>query len=227
MVDIKFVEQSHEVMGWYGDASDDPFNDDGPVGHIAQVARVCYQSKPKVSHSPYSDVRIEEHDASQERLVRALIKSGHHSMLEHSFLSVKFVTDRAIANEMVRHRIFSYAQLSTRYVNSTKHGFQFIMPPDLSDEQRVLVTASCKFAADNYDMLINFGTKPELARAVLPLCTATEIVVSGNFRSWRDMFKLRTADDAHPQIRELMGSLLDELKREIPVIFDDIELADD
>lgn len=226
MAEISFVEQSHEILGWYGDMFSNAFDDDGPVGHIAQIARVCYQSKPKVSDSPYSDIRLEERYESQERLVRALIRSGHHAMLEHSYLSVKFRTDRGVANEMVRHRHFSYAQLSTRYVNSTKHGFEFVMPPDLPEQQKSEVASACKFAADTYEELIRCGTKPEIARAVLPLCTATEIVVSGNFRSWRDMFRLRTAKDAHPQIRTLMGTLLDELKREIPLIFDDIEAAD-
>lgn len=227
MAEISFVEQSHEILGWYGDTADDHFSDDGAVGHIAQIARVCYQSKPKVSDSPYSDIRLEERYKSQERLVRALIRSGHHAMLEHSYLSVKFRTDRGVANEMVRHRHFSYAQLSTRYVNSTKHGFEFVMPTGLTKPQAMLVTMACKFVAGIYEKLVMLGVRPETARAVLPLCTATEIVVSGNFRSWRDMFRLRTAEDAHPQIRELMGSLLVELKREIPVIFDDIEPADE
>lgn len=225
MADVTFVEQSYEILGWYGE---DPYDfDESAVGHIATVARTCYQSKPKSSDSPYSDVRIDVHNESQERLVRALIRNGHHAMLEHSYLSVRFRTDRAIANEMVRHRHFSYAQLSTRYVNSTKHGFAFVLPPDLPDGQRELVAAACASAADAYESLISSGATPEMARAVLPLCTATEIVVSGNFRSWRDMFRLRIARNAHPQIRSLMTGLLAELKECIPIIFDDIEATDD
>lgn len=211
MAEITFIEQSHEIIGWYGDNAE--MFDDTAVGHIADVARTCYQSKPKA----------EAYEESQNKLVRALVKSGHHSMLEHSYLSVRFVTDRAIANEMVRHRHFSYAQLSTRYVNSTKRGFQFIMPDGVDEMEERTIVAACQAAANSYERLIMDGTSPQIARAVLPLCTATEIVMSGNFRAWRQMLQLRVAKDAHPQIRSLMAPLLVDLKMMLPIVFDDID----
>lgn len=224
MAKIQFVEQSHEVLGWYGEG---PLNfDESAAGHIANVARTCYQSKPEKSDSPYSDVRIEVHDESQERLVRSLIKRGHEAMLEHSFLSVRFLTDRGVANEIVRHRLFSFAQESTRYVAYQKRGFRFVMPVGITDEQKAIVRASCQFAADNYEILTKIGATPEEARAVLPLCTATEIVVSGNMREWRHCLRLRTERHAHPQIRALFTPLLRELQRDIPVIFDDLNHDD-
>ena len=206
MTDIRFVKQGYEIWGiyWHEGYTE-------PHDFIATVARTCYKSTPKTS------------DAN-ERLVRSLIKNGHDAMLEHSFLSVQFLTDRAIANELVRHRHFSFAQESTRYVNASKRGFEFVLPEGLTDEQQTIVKASCIEAAERYEALSElFDTKPEIARAVLPLCTATTIVCSGNFRSWREMFKLRVDRHAHPQMRALMVPLLKELRESVPIVFEDIE----
>ena len=222
-MDIKFIEQSHEIIGFYGEYPIDV--DETPVAHIADVARTCYQSERRKLpgwDSPYSDTRIDAARDADEMLVKSLVNSGHHAMLEHSYLSVRFITDRAIANEIVRHRHFSYAQRSTRYVNATKKGFEFVMPIEVGEEVSRDIEVACSIAATAYEHLIADGVKPEIARAVLPLCTATEIVVSGNFRAWRWMLQLRTAKDAHPQIRALMTPLIEELKQLIPVVFDDI-----
>ena len=205
MANVSFVKQGHEIWGiyWHEGYTE-------PHDFIATVARTCYRSTPKTS------------DAN-ENLVRSLIKNGHDAMLEHSFLSAQFLTDRAIANELVRHRHFSFAQESTRYVNASKQGFEFILPEGLTKEQDVLIRASCIEAAERYDSLVRmFDTKPEIARSVLPLCTATTLVVSGNFREWRHCFKLRCDKHAHPQMRALMTPLLEELKEKVPVVFEDI-----
>jgi len=224
MAEVRFIEQSHEILGYWGD---DPYGvEDTPVGFIANVARTCYKSKPKDPRfdSPYSDVRIDAQRDSDESLVGSLIRRDHGAMLEHSFLSARFVTDRAIANELVRHRHFSFAQESTRYVNYDKRGFAFILPEGLTNEQQSIMKASCIEAEERYEALFElFDTKPEIARAVLPLCTATTIVCSGNFREWRHMLKLRTAKDAHPSMRALMVPLLRDLQEHIPVIFEDIQ----
>ena len=222
MAEIRFIEQSHEVLGYWGD---DPCGvESTPVGFIAEVARTCYKSKPKDPrfNSPYSDVRIDAQRDADERLVRSLIKRDHGAMLEHSFLSVRFHTDRAIANELVRHRHFSFAQESSRYCNYDKKGFEFVLPDGLTDEQRSIVKATCIESAERYDCLMALGTKPEVARAVLPLNLATTLVVSGNFREWRHCLKLRTAKDAHPQMRELMCPLLEELREYVPVVFEEL-----
>ena len=139
------------------------------------------------------------------------MKQGHEAMLEHSQLSVLFTCDRAIANELVRHRIASFAQESTRYCNYSKEKFggelTFIWPT---------------YAEKDYKLMIANGMRPEQARCVLPLCLKTEIVVTANYREWRNIFKLRTSVAAHPQMRELMCPLLKELQSKIPVVFDDI-----
>lgn len=208
MANFRFIEQSYEILGFFGQFAQ--CHDDEPTEFIADVARTCYKSVPK------------SRDAN-ERLVRSLIRNGHEAMIEHSFLSVRFHTDRAIANELVRHRHFSFAQESTRFVNSSKRGFEFVLPDGIAVEQRQVIKASCIEAANRYEQLEGlFGAKPEIARAVLPLCTATTIVVSGNFREWRHMLKLRTAKDAHPQMRELMVPLLKDLQEQVPAVFEDI-----
>lgn len=212
MADVRFIEQSYEILGHFGQFAQ--CHDDEPQEFIATVARTCYRSTPKTG------------DAN-EKLIRSLVKNGHEAMIEHSFLSVKFRTDRAIANELVRHRHFSFAQESTRYVNSSRRGFEFVLPDGTTMEQRQVIKESCIEAANRYEQLEGlFGAKPEIARAVLPLCTATTIVCSGNFREWRHMLKLRIAKDAHPQMRALMTPLLVELREQIPIIFDEIEVAD-
>ena len=123
----------------------------------------------------------------------------------------------------MRHRHFSFAQESTRYVNYEKRGCEFVLPVGISGAEDTIIRIACHNAARAYETLLDQGTTPQVARAVLPLCTATEIVVSGNFREWRHFLKLRTAPDAHPQMRALTLPLLERLQPMIPVVFDDIQ----
>ena len=207
MTDISYVRQGHEIL------TDNGMCD---VLDIAEAARTCYLSVPKGETE-------EEQDAANMALVRSLIRRGHGAMLEHSFLSVRFRTDRAIANELVRHRLLSYAQESTRYVNYGKRGFEFVLPDTRNPFTIEHYRDACEAAVAAYEAMVADGVNPENARGVLPLCTATTIVASGNFREWRHVLSLRTARNAHPMIRALMTPLLDELKETVPVVFDDIE----
>jgi thymidylate synthase (FAD) len=170
-----------------------------------------------------------------------LIRNGHEAMIEHSFLSVKFTVDRGVSHELVRHRIASFAQESTRYCNYAKDKFgaecAFIdLEPGImldnkmkkmSGEEIALVmaewTSAMEDAERHYMRLLELGATPQIARAVLPNSTKTEITVSANYREWRNFFKLRVPADVHPQMREVTIPLLRELKGMIPVIFDDIE----
>lgn len=163
---------------------------------------------------------------------------GHTAMLEHSVLSVEFTTDRAIANELVRHRLCSFAQESTRYCNYSKDKFSneltFIRPEWADDcregdyNQRCQATwyIVCKSAEDIYLRLLSEGLKPEDARCVLPLSLATKLVMTTNYAEWRHILELRTSKAAHPQMRALMIPLLKELQETIPVIFDDIKVEE-
>ena len=140
--------------------------------------------------------------------------------------------NRAIANEIVRHRLFSFAQESSRYCNYSKDKFgseiKVIEPEGLLPSNSSVYQfwyESCRNAEDAYMALLYENVKPETARDVLPLSTATEIVVTGNIREWRHFFSLRSScknTAAHPQMRSLCDDLLNDLKSKIPVLFDDI-----
>ena len=215
---MKIIEPKYEILT---DISEGGIKE---LQQIERVARVCYKSEDKITPD----------GESAKKLVGFLVKQGHEAMLEHSQLSVLFTCDRGIANELVRHRIASFAQESTRYCNYSKEKFggelSFIIPHYLfdstgSEKSRRMYAqweSSCKDDENYYMHLIDLGMRPEQARCVLPLCLKTEIVVTANYREWSNIFKLRTPVAAHPQMRELMCPLLKELQSKIPVVFDDI-----
>ncbi len=187
---------------------------------LERCGRVCYKSEDKIT------------EGSAEKFIGMILKSGHESVLEHEKLTVKFICDRGVTHEIVRHRIASYSQESTRYCNYSKDKFgnelTFIRPcfwSDDSEEYAVWKQAMAEIEK-TYVKLISLGAKPEEARSILPNSLKTEIVCTMNLREWRHFFRLRTAERAHPQIREISVALLDELKKRIPVIFDDINTSD-
>lgn len=210
---MKIVEPKYEILT---DISEGGIKE---LQQIERVARVCYKSEDKITPD----------GESAKKLVGFLVKQGHEAMLEHSQLSVLFTCDRAIANELVRHRIASFAQESTRYCNYSKEKFgaeiQVIMPTfikNADEPTRTAWTESMYSVEKQYMRLLEHGFRPEQARCVLPLCLKTEIVVTANYREWRNIFKLRTPVAAHPQMRELMCPLLKEIQKKIPVVFGDI-----
>ena len=176
---------------------------------IERIGRVCYKSEHRITSS------------SAAPFVRNIIARGHESVLEHISITVRFVTDRAIANELVRHRIAAYSQESTRYCNY-KDKIEFIYPKNVSDKQLQLIMEACACAATMYQTLIAEGATPEIARDVLPLCTKTELIATYNLREWRHILRLRTDKAAHPKMRELMQTLLQFFQGLVPIIFDDI-----
>ena len=189
---------------------------------IERAARTCYKSENLMKEGSYAG------------LVRRLIKSGHEAMLEHATMTVLFVVDRAVANEMVRHRIASFAQESTRYCNyeHEKFGGQitFIRPYIFEEGSPDYETwkQACSAAEHAYFELLENNT-PQWARDVLPLCTKTEIVVTMNLREWRHFFLLRASDatgKAHPQMKQVTVPLLKQMQEFLPEIFDDIPLPE-
>ena len=187
--------------------------------HIEKIARVCYKSEDKIS----------EDGSSAKKLIKNLIDRGHEAMIEHSSLSVKFICDRGVSHELVRHRIASFAQESTRYCNYANDKFgnelTFIKPcfwENASEKNMEYWILAMKASENLYLKMIANGAQPQEARSVLPNSIKTEITITANYREWRNFFKLRTAKAAHPQMRELTIPLLAELKEKIPVIFDDI-----
>lgn len=182
---------------------------------IERVGRTCYKSEDKIT----------EDGESAKRFVRMLIEKGHEAMLEHSILTVRFIVDRGISHEIVRHRIASYAQESTRYCNYGRTGEITVIKPVFWDETSGEYAAwkhGCKTAERRYMELLDCGATPQEARAVLPNSLKTEVVMTANYREWRNFFKLRTTRAAHPQMREVAVPLLRELQERIPVVFEDI-----
>ena len=191
--------------------------------HIERCARVCYKSEDRIT------------DGSAEKMVAALIRSGHEAMLEHYSFTVKFICDRGIANELVRHRIASFAQESSRYCCYAKDKFgkelTFINPcfwePDSDNYARWF--HEMDEAEKTYLAMIEDGATPEQARDILPMSIKTEIVMTANIREWRHFFKLRAegvTGKPHPQMLEITIPFLKELKQKIPVVFDDIMSED-
>lgn len=185
---------------------------------IEQIGRLCYKSEDKMT------------ETSAAKFVEALIKRGHEAMIEHSQLSVIFTVDRGVSHEMVRHRLASFAQESTRYCNYSKEKFgneiTVIRPcfwEEGSREYDMWLWAMEKCEAAYFDLLSK-GVTPQEARSVLPNSLKTEIAITANYREWRQILRLRTAKDAHPQMREIMCALGDELQEKLPVIFGRTEL---
>lgn len=146
-----------------------------------------------------------------ENFVRVIIKRGHESVLEHVSLTFHIICDRAIMAELTRHRLASFTVESTRYVKY--------------DELKVIQPTcgvALNYVEDVYKALLKDGKPPEIARAVLPLCLATELYMTANLREWRHILKLRTAKAAHPQMRQIARQILDTFKDFLPVIVEDI-----
>lgn len=199
----------------------DDFNGQDILNKIERIARTCYKSEGKIK------------EGSAEKMVAALIKSGHEAMLEHATLTIKFVVDRGVSHEIVRHRLAAFAQESTRYCNYAKDDFgsecTFIIPDHIQYKSKAwdMWIEQMKAAEKTYFDMLDFGLSAQEARCVLPNSLKTELVMTANLREWRHFFKLRAAGTTgkpHPQMLEVTVPLLAELKELVPVIFDDIEV---
>lgn len=200
-----------------------PFSEGGiaELQLIEKVARTCYKSEDKITAD----------GESAKKFVKMLVSRGHDAPIEFSFAAVKIICDRAISHEIVRHRLFSYAQESTRYCNYSKGQFSSeitVVRPTMLEEGSEAWKAwknGCEEAEVSYFEMLAAGEAPQIARDVLPNSLKTELNVGGNYREWRHFFRLRCAPDAHPQIREIACGILKEFQESIPIIFDDIDAA--
>lgn len=190
---------------------------------IEKIGRVCYKSEDKIK------------DGSAEKFIRGIIKRGHESVIEHESISVRFVCDRGVSHEIVRHRIASYSQESTRYCNYTNEkygeqitcidiasGFEYNLENENDRKKYDIWLNAMKEAEKSYFQLIELGASPQEARSVLPNSLKTEIVATMNLRGWRNFFKLRTAKASHPQFREVACMLLEIFAKDYPVFFEDL-----
>lgn len=216
---IEVIEQYHEFIEL-------PEN---VLETIEKVARTCYKSEDKIG------------PGSAEKLVSKLKKLNHGAMFEFKDVIVKCYTNRGVSHELVRQRIASYAQESTRYVNYGNKPIQFIKPvwidqedicghytgnECLAETEKARVNnfwlQSCYNSAKDYNALLNEGWQPQEARDVLNNALKTEINIKTNIREWMHIFELRCAKGAHPQMRALMLGLLKDFHANIPVLFDDL-----
>lgn len=197
-------------------------NGDEIIKHIERCGRTCYKSEDKITGE------------SAIKFVKGILKSGHLSVIEHFNITVKFICDRGVTHEIVRHRLASYSQESTRYCNYSSDKFNgeltFIEPCFFEkspyDRNMELWKQAMQSAEQYYLEMISEGARPEQARSVLPNSLKTEIVMTANLREWMHFLTLRTSKAAHPQIREISIQLLREFQNKIPVIFDDILIED-
>lgn len=187
------------------------------VLRLERYGRVCYKSENIITLNSSSD------------FIRGIIKSGHESVIEHEKATVLIVCDRGITHEIVRHRIGSYSQESTRYCNYSKEKFgneiTVIQPYFYNDDNRETLQEiweeTCKHSESSYLKLLSAG-QPQEARSILPNSLKTEIVVTFNFREWRHFFRLRCSPSAHPQMRQIAIPLLKAFNDKMPCLFEDI-----
>jgi thymidylate synthase (FAD) len=223
---MKIIDPSVEILT--------PINREMILTLIEKAGRVCYKSEEKIT------------EGSASKIIPSWIKSGHESVIEHYNISVKFICDRGVTHELVRHRLASFSQESTRYCNygAEKFGKEItVVKPswyipkleycgDISAESTVYNQVCKQIAWEDamihaerayFEMLKNGATAQE-ARAVLPNSLKTEIVVTANLREFRHILNLRCSKAAHPDIRYIMLILLKELNGKLPEIFEDIAL---
>jgi thymidylate synthase (FAD) len=201
---MKIIEPSVELL-WITD---------NPEYQIELAGRTCYKSENKITQE------------SARRFSKSMRERGHHAMIEHAVASFRIITDRGITHEIVRHRLASYAQESTRYCNYSLNKFEnqcsFIEPPNLNDKQRELWEVCCLNAEKQYFALLDEGCAPQIARAILPNCLKTEVIMMANFREWRHFITLRGSKAAHPQISSIAYNIWKILTKKAPSIFEDL-----
>jgi thymidylate synthase (FAD) len=240
---MKLIKASYEIIT--------PINGEEILKQIELAARTCYKSEGKIEYEDWilkndeGDIKamIDYYAKSARALIPKIIQRGHEAMLEFSGnISVKFVCDRGVSHELVRHRLVSFAQECTRYCNyGNQDHIVFIIPiwcniepsewtheqaiksNDLNGDLNALLwLQQMSWSEKVYNKLIKDRWSPQQARSVLPNSLKTEINMSANIREWRHILKLRTSNTAHPQMQELMRPLLKEFKKIIPILFDDI-----
>lgn len=211
---MKSIEPSFEVLTPFGPLTT-------TVGlqmlqFIERMARISHRSEDKQT------------DGSYYRFIKAVVlEHGDWSVTEHATATVIFRVDRGVTHEMVRHRLFSFTQESTRFVRYSGE-MEFIRPalmpifPEgfpIEDEWK----RGCEDAEIRYTRLLANGARPQEARSVLPNALAATIAVTGNLRNWRHFFLMRSSKETHPDFRRVVDPLLRVFQDNIPLLYDDIE----
>lgn len=219
---------------------------------VEEFGRLCWKSdevreaklrnileNPDFEKDQSYDIRLRKANKKiTDDFVKFLVKKGHLSVLEHEIVSVKWVTDRATANQLVRHRIGSYSQESLRYVKGCgefviPHEFSKDLGPGEYNTETLKGMKTDKYwfwidalltAQKSYETLLDMGCKKEEARSVLPLATKTVIASTFNLSQWRHVFKERLAPQAQQDIRRLCALILEQfLHSNLRAAFEDLE----
>jgi thymidylate synthase (FAD) len=215
---MKVIEQTHELISL----------PDNLLETLEKAGRTCYKSEARITQD------------SAPKFVDMLVRKKHHAMIEFGDIIVRLTTNRGVTHEMVRHRLCSFAQESTRYVKyDGKMAFirpvwsdkgllgqwdqDGAIPERLAQGDQIWLKSMLRAEAE-YAQLIQEGWKAQAAREILPNSLKTEIVVKANIREWRHIFALRCAKSSHPQMVALMQPLLADLKSKLPVVFDDLNV---
>jgi thymidylate synthase (FAD) len=183
---------------------------------IEHAGRTCYKSEDRITPE------------SAAGFVRKIVASGHHSVIEHVCITVKFICDRGVSHELVRHRLASFSQESTRYANYGRESFGreiTVIRPFFWEEGSkayALWLDAMRHAEQSYLKLLADGARPEEARSVLPNSLKTEIIMTCNIREWRQVLDLRCSRASHGQMREIMHPLLQDFFERVPVLFEDL-----
>lgn len=212
---MKIIEPSVELIN--------PTSYEMALNTIEIAGRTCYQSEDKMT------------DDSAEDFIRRIIQRGHESVLEHVSVTARFICDRGVSHEIVRHRIGAYSQESTRYCNYSKGKFggeiTVIRPCFLADyatgyagDAEDQWYDSCLGAEYNYFHMLEIGATPQEARSVLPNSLKTTLIVTYNIREWRHFFRLRCDPAAHPQMQQVAKMARELLTERYPVFFEDLKI---
>lgn len=214
---MTIIEPSHEILLKQSSHS--------VLSLLELAGRTCYKSEGKITE-----------DSASKFVHNVCSVRKHESVMEHASMTVKFVCDRGVSHELVRHRLASFSQESTRYCNYGDKGMMFIRPPWVSE--RVLGKwknvegcetdlapsdhqwfESMRIAEEKYNDLLALGWSPQQARSVLPNSLKTEVIMTANMREWKHVFSLRCAPTAHPQMVQLMAPLRDRMVASLPELF--------
>ena len=216
---MKIVKAKAEIL-----FLDDQRAIDEIYARIETAGRTCYKSENHITPE------------SSRKFAAMVVRNHHEAMLEHASVMVRFTVDRGVSHEIVRHRLASFAQESTRYCNYSKDKFDneitFIKPCfwDYEDPLYKKLVTVLSASEVTYMHMVNNGATPQEARSVLPNSLKTEVVMTANIREWRHFFRLRAACETgmpHPQMLEVAVPLFQEMSTKMPELFSDIVVPEE
>lgn len=176
---------------------------------IEEQARISHRSEDRLTED------------SWEKFIKVIVVDrGDWSVTEHASITATIRTERGVTHEMVRHRLASYTQESTRFVRYKEGNMEFIPPANLKNTTRW--TAAMVSAEHSYRDMLENGERPQEARGVLPTNVAATIAMTTNLRNWRLFFLMRTSKETHPDFKRITIPMLAEFQKVVPLLYDDI-----